>query len=89
MPIPTKFSYHGDDAGLDRLLHTIPDFARQYRLDYVLLTPNDFYRDLGENGARHLREAVRSSGAFTPSYQADLASIYRYTGIDNSQVAVR
>jgi len=89
MPIPTKFSYHGDDAGLDRLLHTIPDFARQYRLDYVLLTINDFYRDLGDNGAKHLRESVESSGAFTPSYRAGVASIYRYTGGDNSQVAVR
>ena len=41
MPIPTKFFYHNDDAGIDRLLHTIPDFARQYGLDYALLTHAD------------------------------------------------
>ena len=32
LPIPPKFFYHNDDAGIDKLLHSIPDFARQYQI---------------------------------------------------------
>jgi hypothetical protein len=80
MPIPPKLYFHNDDAGIDRLLHTIPQFARQYHLDYALLTTADFYRDLREHGAEHLAEAVESSGAFERLYRTGGVSIYRYAG---------
>ena len=77
LPIPPKLYYHNDDAGIDRLLHTIPDFARQYQLGYVLLTHDDFYRDLHEPGARHLAEAVESSREFQQLYKTPAFAIYR------------
>lgn len=77
LPIPPKLYYHNDDAGIDKLLHSIPDFARQYRLSYVLLTPSDFYRDLHQPGARHLAEAVEQSSAFQPAFKTPAAAIYR------------
>jgi hypothetical protein len=79
MPIPPKLYYHNDDAGIDKLLHTIPDFARQYNLGYALLIHDDFYRDLRENGARHLSEAVQSSHAFEKMFQTPALSIYRFS----------
>jgi hypothetical protein len=78
LPIPPKLFYHGDDNGIERLLRTIPDFAREYRLDYALLTPDDFYRDLHAHGAEHLRKAVESSGAFEPVFETHGLSVYRY-----------
>jgi len=78
MPIPTKLYYHNDDAGIDKLLHTIPDFSRQYNLGYVLLAHDDFYRDLHENGARHLSEAVESSRFFQKTFEMPSLSIYRF-----------
>ncbi|HLK19664.1 MAG TPA: hypothetical protein VKT81_11935 [Bryobacteraceae bacterium] len=78
LPIPPKFFYHNDDAGIDKLLHSIPDFARQYRISYVLLTPNDFYRDLHEPGARHLADAVEHSTAFRPAFKTPSLEIFRY-----------
>lgn len=79
LPIPPKLYYHDDDAGIDRLLASIPDFARQYSLSYVLLTPGDFYRDLHEPGAAHLANAVQHSGAFEQEFQTPSASVYRFT----------
>jgi len=78
MPIPPKLYYHDDDAGIDKLLHTIPEFARQYNLGYALLTHSDFYRDLHENGARHLSEAVRGNHAFEKTFETPAVSIYRF-----------
>ncbi len=77
LPIPPKLYYHNDDAGIDKLLHSIPDFARQYQLSYVLLTPSDFYRDLHEPGARHLAEAVEQSGAFHAAFKTPSVTVYR------------
>ncbi len=77
LPIPTRLYYHNDDAGIDRLLHSIDSFARQNRLDYVLLTPGDFYRDLHENGARHLSQAVQDSASFSQLYRTPNAAVYR------------
>jgi len=79
LPIPPKLYYHNDDAGIDRLLHSIPDFAREYQLSYVLLTPSDFYRDLHEPGARHLAEGVEHSNSFRPAFKSPAFAIYRYS----------
>ena len=60
LPIPPKLQYHDDQAGIDKLLDSIPDFANQHRLSYALITPGDFYRDLHERGALRERNAVRA-----------------------------
>ena len=80
LPIPPKLYYHDDQAGIDKLLYSIPDFARQYRLDYVVLSHDDFYRDLHDRGARVLKGAVESSNAFQPLFKTPNISIYRYGG---------
>jgi hypothetical protein len=92
LPIPPKLFYHNDDAGIDKLLHSIPDFARQYQLSFVLLTPSDFYRDLHEPGARHLAEAVEQSSAFHRAFTTSSVAIYRVdagAGTGSLTVAVR
>lgn len=88
LPIPPKLYYHNDDAGIDRLLHSIPDFSREYRLSYILLTPADFYRDLHEHGARHLAEAVQKSNAFEPEFEAPPVAIYRYMASDSTRASL-
>ncbi len=72
LPIPPKLYYHNDDAGIDKLLHSIPDFARENQLSYVLLTPSDFYRDLHEPGAKHLAEAVETKQRVYPAFKTPL-----------------
>ena len=82
LPIPPRFYFHNDDAGIDRLLHTIPDFAREQRLNYVLLARDDFYRDLHENGAIHFAHAVESSPQFRPIFRTNYAAVYAFTAED-------
>ena len=54
LPIPPKFLYHGDDDGIDKLMGSMADFARGYQLEYLLLTPDDYYRDLDARGTHGL-----------------------------------
>jgi len=76
LPIPPKFLYHSDDAGIEKLMGSIGSFAREKRLNYLLLTPDDFHRDLNERGAPGLTEAMRS-GAFQRLYTSSGAAVYR------------
>lgn len=82
LPLPPRLFYHRDTAGIDKLLDTIPDFAREHQLDYLLLTPADFHRDLHEPGARRLAEAVESSHVFQPSYKTPSVAIYHFNGAE-------
>jgi len=85
LPVPPRLQYHGDEAGIDRLLTSIPSFAREHQLGYVLLTSDDFYRDLHEHGAQVLSHAVQSNGAFQQTYQSPAASVYRFDGLDQAR----
>lgn len=85
LPVPPKLQYHGDESGIDRLLSSIPDFARDHRLDYVLLTHDDFYRDLHQRGARVLDDAVKSSTVFEQKYMSPTAAVYRFNRPQLSQ----
>ncbi len=78
LPIPPKLYYHDDQAGIDKLLDAIPDFAREQRLDYALLTSDEFYRDLHERGALRLQKAVDSTSLFQPMYRARGVTVYRF-----------
>ena len=60
LPVPPKLEYHDDQAGIDRLLDSIPAFANRQGLSYALWTPGDFYRDLHEKGARRELDSLRS-----------------------------
>jgi hypothetical protein len=76
LPIPPKFLYHSDDAGIEKLMGSLGDFARQNHLSYLLLTADDYHRDLNERGTHGLVEAMRSD-VFERLYRSDGAAIYR------------
>ncbi len=76
LPIPPKFLYHGDDGAIVKLMGTMADFARGNGLNYLMLTPDDYHRDLNEKGAPGLEQAMRSD-AFQQVYRSNGAVIYR------------
>lgn len=78
MPIPPKLYFHDDDAGIDRLLRSIPGFASENQLDFLLLSRGDFYRDLHAPGAQHLTQAVESNPRFHPLYRTPSLAIYKF-----------
>lgn len=77
LPLPPKLQYHEDDAGMDRLVDSIPEFASEHGLSYVLLTPDDFYRDLRERGEQRERAAM---GKEHPVFSSAGAAIYQLSG---------
>ena len=80
LPIPPKYLYHNDDAGIDKLMGSMADFARGYHLQYLLMTPDDYYRDLDAKGTHGLTEAMRSS-AFQKLYGANGMAVYQRSGL--------
>ncbi len=76
MPIPPKFAYQEDPAGLNRMVDRIPDFAREQRLDYLLLTKADFYRDLQDAGAKRLMAAAKTDPRSHRVYGTPTVAIY-------------
>ena len=75
LPIPPKYLYHGDDQGIVKLMGSMEEFARGNRLNYLLLTPDDYHRDLNDKGAPGLEAAMRSR-AFQQMYTSNGAVIY-------------
>lgn len=73
LPVPPKLQYHDDQAGIDKLLDSIPDFAAGHRLAYALVAASDFHRDLHARGVQRERDAF--SGA-APLFQSSAAAIY-------------
>ncbi len=88
LPIPPKFLYHGDDAGIDRLMAAMPDFARDYRLEYLLLTPDDYYRDLNAKGTHGLAQAMRSD-LFEELFATQKVAIYKLNASANTTATLR
>jgi len=85
LPIPSKFFYRDDPAGLDKLLYSLPDFASEQQLSYLVIARDDFYRDLHERGVRSLKRVVESNRAFEPVYKTSDITVYRFTRLDNSE----
>jgi hypothetical protein len=77
LPVPPKLQYHDDQAGIDRLLKSMPEFAREHRLDYLLFSSDDFYRDLQERGAQVTEESIAASDAFRLSFQTNGVAVYQ------------
>jgi hypothetical protein len=76
LPIPPKFFYHADNQGVEKLMGSMADFARGYRLNYLLLTPDDYHRDLQDMGTEGLTKAMQSD-SFRQVYASQGAAIYR------------
>ena len=75
LPIPPKLQYHDDQAGIDQLLDSIPDFANRHGASYALVTPGDFYRDLHAHGALREAAAVRTAN---PVFTSPAALVYEF-----------
>jgi 4-amino-4-deoxy-L-arabinose transferase-like glycosyltransferase len=76
LPIPPKFLYHEDNAGIDQLMGSMADFARNNQLQYLLLTPDDYYRDLDAKGTHGLTQAMQSN-AFQKLYVSNQVAVYK------------
>jgi len=85
LPIPPKFLYHGDDKGIEKLMGSMAAFARDQRLDYLLLTPDDYHRDLNDKGTAGLERALRSDD-FQKLYASDRAAIYKLHGLTSARL---
>lgn len=78
LPIPPKFLYHADDGAIEKLMASLADFARNHDLDYLLLTPDDYHRDLNAKGTEGLAEAMGSS-EFARLFASDRVAVYKLT----------
>lgn len=76
LPIPSKFLYHADDRGIDNLMSSMAAFAREHQLQYLLMTPDDYYRDLDAKGTHGLTVAMQSD-AFQKLYASSQAAVYK------------
>ncbi len=76
LPIPPKFLYHSDGRAIEKLMASLPDFARSHDLDYLLLTPDDYYRDLNAKGTQGLTAAM-ASGSFERLFASDHVAVYK------------
>lgn len=76
LPIPPKFLYHDDDRAIKKLMASMADFARSHDLDYLLLTPDDYHRDLNAKGTQGLTEAIES-GEFERLFASDRVAVYK------------
>jgi len=88
LPIPPKFYYHRDDAGVEKLMASMADFARGYRLNYLLLTPEDYNRDLHAMGTKGLTEAMQSS-AFQKLYASGSVAVYKLNSEPQATASLR
>src|SRR5581483_7789502 len=86
LPVPPTLHYRDDSAGIERLLSSVPDFARQQHLSYVMITPGDFYRDEHQRGAELVKKAVQSSNMLQASFDSPGAKIYHIADPANSSL---
>ncbi|MFN7922588.1 MAG: hypothetical protein U0Q16_20965 [Bryobacteraceae bacterium] len=73
----TRFSYHEDQAGLVAELAALPEKVRMQRLDYVLLTNDDFHRESVGAEAARLIARLKTSPGWTPVVSTPHAVLYR------------
>jgi hypothetical protein len=76
LPLLPKLLYY-DDLATDRFIRTIPDFARQRHIDYLLVTSDDFYRDLHQRGVQQLAVSVQADPRLERTFSSPNTSIYR------------
>jgi hypothetical protein len=86
LPIPPKYLYHNDDSGIEKLMGSMADFARGHELEYLLLTPDDYHRDLNAKGTQGLTLAMQSN-EFQRLFASQQVAIYKLNGICKSNGA--
>ena len=71
------------EAVEDKEMISLADFARGHQLEYLLLTPDDYYRDLNARGTHGLTEAMQSA-AFQKQYELNRVAVYKLRMPDTS-----
>ncbi|HLJ46085.1 MAG TPA: hypothetical protein VKU01_08765 [Bryobacteraceae bacterium] len=76
-PLPPRFYYHNDPQDLKQNALSVSELAQRHRLDYVLLTPDEFYRDIRGPDTAALLEAAAHDPKLVRAYDNPRATIYR------------
>ena len=76
LPVAPLPFYREDRESILRPFRSMPAFAREQHLDYVLFTAADFHRDLPEAERAEVRRILAGEKAFEPVYRSPLSSIF-------------
>lgn len=78
LPVPPKYYYREGSAPAEQFVSTAPALAREEKLEYMLLTPSDYYLD---PYAVTLREAchrsIASDGEFREAFDSGGVKVFR------------
>ena len=77
LPVTPLPFYHEDREAILRPFRSLPAFAREQHLDYLLLTAADFHRDLPQSEREEVRRILARDGALKLAYQSPLTSIFQ------------
>jgi hypothetical protein len=75
--LPPKLLYKGDNRGIEEFVYSLPNFVREFHLDYVLFTLGDFQLDSPEVGFAALKRVLNENATFQLRYQGPQAAVYR------------
>jgi hypothetical protein len=77
-PVPPEFLFRENtDRDIESYLLETPQFLRESRIDYVMLTETDYSRDLRENAMKTLKRAVEQSPDLELTYEGPRTGIYK------------
>ena len=82
LPIPPDLVYRKDDEGVLRFVQSMPDYAEDFGIRYVLMTATDFRLSPTETARRAARLLAEDGGRLRLVYAADRSRIYRLAGAE-------
>ena len=77
MPILHWITYAGTPERSDAYFKTSADFMQEHQLNYALVTPGDFRRDLQEDGRRAMTAALRDRRFFDEQFTSPGANVFK------------
>jgi hypothetical protein len=93
LPVAPLPFYREDRESILRPFRSMPAFAREQHLDYVLFTAADFHRDLPETERAEVRRILAGEKELVPVYRSPLSSIFAVSPLcaipDTSRVEIR
>ncbi len=75
-PLPVRFYYDNNPKELLQDALGVSELARRHRLDYILLTPDEFYRDIRAPDTAALLQAAAHDPKLVRAYDNPRATIY-------------
>jgi hypothetical protein len=90
LPVDPLPFYRQDREAILRPFRSLPAFAREQHLDYLLLTAADFHRDLPPSERDEVRRILAGYGGLKLAYQSPLSSIFQVTraGLPTERVEI-